>query len=284
MLVLVFGVEMGIMLTLPMWNPWSLGDVTLALVDAMVLTAVLSPALWFVVVRPLRELFDQRGRLLARVFEVQEQERARISRDLHDELGQLLTALLVGLRTIQQATDLDQAKERACGLSDVATESMDAVRRLAHGLRANVLEHLGLRPAVERLCEDTVASSGVDILVDVAFPAAYRFASAIEISVYRLLQEALTNIVKHAQSTEAHVTLAMRDDTLELAVRDNGRGLPPRESSNAQTGLGLQGMRERVSLLGGVFRMDSAPGRGTAILIRLPGVQVINEPHQGTDR
>ncbi len=162
-LVLVFVVEMGIMLTMPMWSPWPIGDVALSAMDAAVLTVVLSPAIWFVTVRPLKRLFEQRGRLLSRVIEVQEQERARLSRDLHDDLGQLLTAILVGLRTISDAPDIHQARERAQRLAGNASESLEVARRMAHGLRTGVLEDLGLPAALERLVEDMTLGSGVPI-------------------------------------------------------------------------------------------------------------------------
>lgn len=283
-LVLVFGVELGIMLTIASWNPWPAGAVELAVVDALVLTAVLSPALWFVIVRPLRVLFDQRGRLLARVFEVQEEERARISRDLHDELGQFLTAVLVGLRTVEQAPDLDVARTRARDLCEVAAGGLDSVRRLAHGLRTSVLADLGVGPAVERLCEDAAATSGVDITVNVEFGAATRFAYAVEVAAYRLVQEALTNIVRHAHARSAAVRLRLEGETLDIEVRDDGTGIPEGEARHPGQHLGLQGMRERVMLLGGVIRVNSAPGAGTAILIRLPGAKVVDEPNQSADR
>lgn len=268
-MVLVFLVEMGIMLTLPMWNPWSLGDTALALVDSLVLTAVLAPAIWIVVVRPLRDLFEQRGRLLARVIDVQEHERARISRDLHDDLGQLLTAVSVGLRTLNDAPDLAQARERAKHLSLIVTDSLDVVRRIARGLRTGVLQDLGLRLAVERLVEDASQSSGIDMTASISFPEDRRFSPASEMTAYRLVQEALTNVVRHADAARADVRLDADDHTLTIDIRDDGRGFSLRDA-DARQSLGLQGMRERVALLGGSIRFNTAPGRGTAILIQLP--------------
>lgn len=283
-LVLVFGVEMGIMLTLPWWNPWPVGDLELAVVDALVLTAVLSPAVWFVVVRPLRDLFEQRGRLLERVFEVQEEERARIARDLHDELGQLLTATLVGLRTVEQAADLPTARARAAALCEVAAGGLDSVRRLAHGLRASVLEDLGPRPAVERLCEDAAAASGVDFDVSVEFPTTARLEPAVEVAVYRLVQEGVTNIARHADARHASVRLRLEAEMLEIEIRDDGRGIAPGDAGRSEEGLGLQGMRERVAFLGGRIRVETSPATGTAILIGIPGIKVLHEPHQSPDR
>ncbi len=272
------------MLTLPWWSSWPIGGTALAVVDAMVLTGLLSPALWFVVVRPLRVLFDQRGRLLLRVMEVQEEERARISRDLHDELGQVLTTVLVGLRTVEQATDLAQARERALGLHDVAAVGLESVRRLSRGLRTGVLAELGLRTAVERLCEDWSAASGVDIVPDVELPVAARFAPAVETAAYRVVQEAVTNVVRHSQAARAEVHLRLDSGTLEIGVRDDGCGIKSGPSDSSGEGVGLQGMRERVALLGGEIRIESARGEGTTILIRLPGVKVLDEPHQSPDR
>ncbi len=210
-LILVFGVELGIMLTLPYWNPFTLGDLGLAIVDATTLTAALTPALWMVVVRPLRDLFEQRGRLLSRVIQVQEHERARISRDLHDDLGQLLTAVLVGLRTIDEAPDFDQARVRARRLSTVASEGLDVVRRIARGLRTGVLQDLGLRLAIERLVEDIALGSGVEMTAQVLLPPSQRFPPPIEMAAYRLVQEAMTNVVRHADATRADVHVTSED-------------------------------------------------------------------------
>ncbi len=283
---LVFAVELGIMLLISLFEPFPGGPYSRAVIDAVALTAVLSPAVWFLVLRPLRALFDQRGRLLSRVFEVQEQERAKLSRDLHDELGQQLTAVLLGLRAVEQAPDIQHARERAQTVGQIAAASMESVRRLARGLRPLVLADLGLRPAVERLCEDVSRSSGMPITLRIEL-SDRRLPAATEIAVYRVLQEALTNVVRHAQATEARVSLVLERGDLLLEVSDNGRAsLPPRPETSTPSGLGVQGMRERVSSLNGEFRVDwgSATRQGTTIGVRIPKVTSGNEPHESTDR
>lgn len=284
-LVLVFGVEVGIMLTMPAWSPWPLGDLALSVMDASLLTAVLSPALWYLIVRPIRNLSVQRGRLLARIIEVQESERARISRDLHDDLGQLLTAVKIGLRTITDADTIDQARERAQRAGATAAEALDVVRRMARGLRTGVLEDLGLRAALERLVEDVSEGSGIEIAADFKIAKESRLPHAVEIGAYRLAQEALTNVIKHADARNVTITVRARDDGVDIAVRDDGRGFSIREAEGAGTTLGLQGMRERVAMLGGTMRIESSPGHGTSILIRLPsGDTASDETNPSHDR
>ncbi len=270
-LALVFTIEMGIMLAIARWSPPARGAVLLAVVDALLLTAVLAPALWGVVVRPLRALFEQRGKLLARLFDVQEQERASLARELHDELGQQMTAILLSLRAIEQAQTLAQARERAEFARPIAAGSLDSVRRIARGLAPATLAELGLRAAVEGLCESISATTDIQIALDIGLPER-RLPPAVEICVYRAVQEALTNVARHAQATEARVRLALAGEDLELEVSDNGRGLAGGEAEPSGAGLGLQSIRERVSLLGGEFRASSAPGAGTRISARLPGV------------
>lgn len=271
-LVLVFAVELGIMFLLPRLTRatgLAADGVGVALSDALLLTTVLCPALWFVVVRPLRDLSEQRRRLLARVIQVQEDERARISRDLHDEFGQLLTTVLVGLRTVQDAPDLQHARERALALRDVTAAGIESVKRIAQGLRATILADLGLAPAIERLCDEAAATHGLDASVSIGLPPGARFPEPVELCIYRFVQEGLTNVARHARASEAAVSLRLDADALEVEVRDNGAGLAPRPH-DAPAGMGLQGMRERVLLLGGTMTLHSAPGAGCTLSARLP--------------
>lgn len=282
-LLLVFGFELGIMLLLAKLEPFPGGDFARAVIDAVGLTVVLSPALWLLIVRPLRSLSEQRGRLLSRVYEVQEDERVRLSRDLHDELGQHLTAVLLGLRAVAQAEDVQEARERAARVTRIAGDAMDSVRRLARGLRPAVLADLGLRPSVERLCEDVSTSSGipVNLVIDLG---AVRPAPQVEIGAFRVIQEALTNVVRHSQATQAKVEVLLQGQDLVMRISDNGVGRVQREGSGG--GLGIQGMRERVTMLRGDFRVDWAtPGRpGTTVSVRIPKVLHEQPTHKSSDR
>ena len=152
-LLLVFGVEGAIMLALPCLPRVWREPLPASLLDAGLLTLVVAPAVWALAVAPLRQLVESRGHLLRRLFASQEQERARIARDLHDGVGQQLTALRLGLRNVEEAEDLPVARERAHALRELAANAHDDVRRLAQGLGPGVLQDLGLVAALERLCE-----------------------------------------------------------------------------------------------------------------------------------
>ncbi len=284
-LVLVFIVETMIMLTMKEWSA-RLNDPNLvAAADALLLTATLSPMLWFVIVRPLRRAVEHRTRLLALAHEAQEEERARIARDLHDDLGQQLTALLLGLRSIDQAPTLDAARERAAHVREVAAAAMTSTRRMARGLRTVDLADVGLVPMVERLCDEMLTHAGVRARVESDIPPGVRLSPAVESQLYRIIQEGVTNCHRHAHATSAAVRLSLRGDRLALSIEDDGDGFDetaPREGKPA--GLGLKGIRERVTMLGGDVSIRSAPGAGTAVRVLIPRVIPTYERDQGHDR
>lgn len=268
---LVILAETIIMLVLTQWAPPLHASLSLSLTDALLLAALLTPVLWRVVVRPLRLLAEQRGILLARVFDAQEDERARVAHDLHDELGQQLTAALLSLRTAESVED---RAVRSAGLQEarrLIAESLESVRRLARSLAPLVLQDLGLRAAVERLCEETARAA--QFTIDYEFSiAAERLAPQIEIAIYRVVQEALTNVMRHANATRAVVRLARDGATLVMSVEDDGQGVPATGDPARQTGLGLAGMRERIALLGGALSVEPAHGSGTRLIARIPKV------------
>lgn len=269
-LVLAFGLEAGVMVLLDRVPTSAILPIPVALLDAALLTAAMSPALWFFVVRPLRELLDLRGRLLRRMYEVQEREQARLGRELHDELGQHLTAVLVGLRTVAQASDLAQVRER-CGLvTQAATGGLEELRRLARGLRPTVLESFGLATALERLCEEFTAANAFAVQLENNCSLGQRFDGTMEICLFRVVQEALTNVARHAQATQVSVKLELHNTNLKLRIADNGVGFDLAEQMRLPDKFGLDGMRERVALTGGRFELFSRPGAGTTIQIEIP--------------
>jgi signal transduction histidine kinase len=272
-LLLMFSVEGAIMLFLPRL-PVAWRDAPLAgLLDASALTLITAPAIWFLVVLPLRRLFVARGRLLRRLFDSQEQERAHIARDLHDGVGQNLTALLVGLRTIEDAGDLETARARTREIREFASVAHGEVRRLARGLRPVMLEELGLASAVERLCEDFERAHGVKVTLLRDPPPAARLEPAAETALYRIVQEGLANVARHAGASQVEVRLQQEGRSLVLSVRDDGRGIDV-ESLAAVKGregsFGLASIRERALMLGGECAVRAEPGAGTAIEIRIP--------------
>ena len=272
-LLLIFAVEGAIMLVLPLlpdaWRSLPLES----LLDASALTLITAPAVWFLVALPLRRLFEGRGRLLRRLFDSQEQERARIARDLHDGVGQDLTALMVGLRTLEEAGDLETARARTCELRALAAAAHGDVRRLARGLRPVILEELGLASAAERLCEDFERAHGVKVTLDRDPTPWARLEPAAETALYRILQEGLANVARHAGASRVEVRLRRDGASLVLALRDDGRGFDAGEVAarkGSEGSFGLASIRERARMLGGECSVRSEPGAGTAVEIRVP--------------
>jgi signal transduction histidine kinase len=272
-LLVVFAVEGAIMLILPRLPQGWHGTVADSLLDASLLAIVTAPALWLLVVSPLRVLFDARGRLLRRLFDSQEQERAHIARDLHDGLGQDLTALMVGLRTIEQAGDLETVRTRAGELRELAATAHGEVRRLARGLRPVVLEELGLFAALERLGEDFQRTHQVKVTLEGDALPPRRLEPAAEAALYRIAQESLANVARHAQARAVELVLRHEGESLLLSIRDDGRGFDAAdlEALKGREGsFGLASIRERASMLGGDCSVRARPGEGTTIEIRVP--------------
>jgi signal transduction histidine kinase len=203
---------------------------------------------------------------LRRIVQGQETERARMARELHDQTGQALTSILLGLRAIEDA-DADEIHGRVAGLRDLVTEALQDVRRLAVDLRPTTLDDFGVVTAIERLCGDVAAKSG--ILVDFhATREVDRMPREVESCLYRVVQEALTNVIKHAGAEHVSVLLAPGDRDLRLIVEDDGAGFDPAGVPSER--LGLVGMRERVALVGGSLMVESAPGAGTTLRVTVP--------------
>jgi len=214
-----------------------------------------------------RQQEELRTRLIEQVITAQDQERGRIARELHDETGQSLTALLVGLRTIEESRSMAEAVELAQQLRATAARTLDDVGRLARGLHPSVLDDLGLAVAVTRHVQEFARLHAIAEDMRIEGLDAEPLLPLVQNTVYRLLQEALTNIARHAKARRVSVRLVRDDTTVELCVRDDGVGFEPGANHR---GLGLQGMRERAALLGGAVQLESAPGKGTMITARFP--------------
>lgn len=212
-----------------------------------------------------------RQHLLARAISAQEEERQRVARELHDETGQALTAILVGLRNVEEAAAGTKAQQLAADLRRLVEATLRDVGRIARGLRPSVLDDLGLIPALQRYAEDLDAARGLK--VQIHGPVAQRFPHAVETTLYRILQEALTNVAAHAQARSADVTIRPSLGTVQAIVRDDGVGFDLTAALGAtprRQPLGLIGMQERASLLGGSVIVDSRPGGGTTVSVTLP--------------
>jgi signal transduction histidine kinase len=218
-----------------------------------------------------------RRELLGRVIAAQEAERARVSRDLHDDVGQALTSVLLGLRLLEDCVADSSGSEkvadvgdRVADLRDLVTDALRRTRRLAFDLRPTVLDDIGLVPALRRLADDLAAHSGIVFALDLAGLAPdERLPPEIETVIYRVAQEALTNVLRHARATTASVTLSARGTDLRVFVEDDGAGFDSALRPE-QTHLGIAGMVERAELVGGALQVISKPGGGTVVVLEVP--------------
>ncbi|MBI3915273.1 MAG: HAMP domain-containing protein [Chloroflexi bacterium] len=213
-----------------------------------------------------------RGELLHRVISAQEDERKRIARELHDETSQSLTALLVGLDTVNVASAhaIQKADTHLRSCKSIAQTLLKNIHRLIADLRPTLLDDLGLEPAIVWYGEQRLKPLGIALRM-AGDGLQTRLPTSIETALYRIVQEAITNIVRHANATMVDVRFACERDYVTLEISDNGRGFDPQtlQLSEGQ-GLGLRGMQERASNLGGEFHMQTAPGKGTLITVRVP--------------
>jgi len=197
------------------------------------------------------------------LLEGQELERRRLARELHDETGQALASILLGLKALEK-----QVGEKALvPTRELVASALDDVRRLTIELRPPALDDFGLEAALERLTTVIGERSGVDVQLTVRTPVK-PLPAEYETALYRIVQEALTNIVKHAEARSVSIVIAHAEGIVRGVIEDDGKGFEPGEIR--ESALGLVGMRERVHLLGGRFEVQAAPGRGTTIVAELP--------------
>ncbi|MFN4074013.1 MAG: histidine kinase [Thermus sp.] len=206
----------------------------------------------------LEEKDRQRAELLRAWLRTQEEERKRIARELHDEVGQALTGLILGLEGL--------AGEKALALKELARHTLSEVRRLALDLRPSVLDHLGLEAALRRYVREFSERTGIE--VDLSFHLGRSLPQELEMVIYRVVQEALTNVARHSGSFRAAVGVLEMGGAVRVFVEDEGKGFDPQAVGLGHQG--LLGMRERVELVGGRLILESAPGEGTRIQVRLP--------------
>jgi signal transduction histidine kinase len=202
---------------------------------------------------------------LRRVVEAQELERRRLARELHDQTGQELTSVLLGLKAVEEATDEGERAEALSAVREQVVETLHDVRRLAVELRPKALDDFGLVAALERLRDTFAEQTGMR--VDLEANVGDRLPSDVETALYRIVQEALTNVVKHARANAVSIVLARAGHAVAAVIEDDGRGFAPGESGE---GLGLVGMGERLALLGGKLKVESRPGAGATIVAEVP--------------
>jgi PAS domain S-box-containing protein len=207
--------------------------------------------------------------LLERTFSAQEEERRRIARELHDEAGQLLTSLLVGLRTLEDSRDIADAKAKGHRLREITAQAIDEVGRLARGLHPTVLDDHGLGVALSRYVTEYAKTHSIAVDLDLNDLDSSDLSPAVQIGLYRILQEALTNAARHSGAKAVGIVFVRSATALQVAVTDNGCGFDTKAATVSSNRLGLQGMRERAAMLGGTVSFTSK-GAGTRILVQIP--------------
>jgi signal transduction histidine kinase len=203
---------------------------------------------------------------MGRIVHAQELERTRLARELHDETGQALTSILLGLKSLDHVADAADGEERVRAVRELVVSTLQGVRRLAVELRPAALDDFGLEPALQRLVD--IHRQDADVTVDLAVRIGdERLPADVETTMYRIVQEALTNVTKHARAARISILVTRKENTAVVVVEDDGEGF---DSGGATDGLGLSGMRERVALVGGRLRVETGPAQGTTIAAEIP--------------
>ncbi|MFH2204914.1 MAG: ATP-binding protein [Elusimicrobiota bacterium] len=256
------------------WEPWQAlrRPLLICAVAAVILAAL---ALLLANSRVIRRRDQQKLResearmraLSTRLITVQEDERRKISQDLHDDLGQTVTAIGIDLERAALAAEADKRDDLLRRALACNREVLDKIRELSSELRPRILDDLGLRDAVRSFLADFQTRTGIDVAAELSVGSG-EVPSDVSGNIYRILQESLNNVVKHARAKKVSIRLDAAPDRVALTVRDEGVGFTPDEAG--LTSLGILGMRERAELLGGRFELTSRPGEGTEILAAFP--------------
>lgn len=244
-----------------------------AVVDSVLLTMIAAPLLWLTIVRPLRKAAQVRERFVDDLFGAIEEERRRIAHEVHDGVGQSVMLLISGLRSLSQAGQPDETRRKERDLLSYAQQALADLKRVSLGLRPSLLDDFGLKPAIEHLVAEIQTHSSLKVRVDLDAVAEQRFGDDVETHLYRIVQESLNNIVKHAAATKVELLLIRDGELLRLEISDDGIGIEPTRLDGAlRSGghLGMIGMRQRAKLLGGEFAVGPNGARGTRIIVSFP--------------
>jgi signal transduction histidine kinase/sugar lactone lactonase YvrE len=257
------GASVGLALRPPFWRTWWFLWLASAAFAGLLLLAYRRRVAQLERARAAQEAFSRR------LIESQEKERKRIAAELHDSLGQNLLVIKNRALLALNAPGDGKAAEQLNEISATASEAIDEVRQIAHDLRPYQLDSLGLTKALRSLLKRAGDSSGIKFSAEIA-PIDNLFSKEDEINLYRIVQECVSNIVKHSRATEARVTVARDERGVVLSVRDDGRGFDPAaRDAAARRGFGLTGISERARMLGGKQVVRSAPGGGTTVVIKI---------------
>lgn len=229
---------------------------------------------------------QERDLLLQRLLQAQEEERRRIARGLHDDISQALLAISLRIDDLRdRCTPEGPPLERAnfSALKQAVYQALEEVHRIIFNLRPKVLDDMGLVPAIMWLAEQELQRRGVEVTLEVK-GRQRRLPDTVETVAFRVVQEAVQNIRRHARASSAHLTLTFGPETLGVLVRDDGQGFHPDQvqpRAGSMRGLGLLGMQERLALVGGTVSIVSAPGEGTTLTARIPLAQAAREGEGG---
>ena len=227
----------------------------------------------------IKQAQAMRQLLLKRVLSAQEEERRRIARELHDEAGQLLTSLLVGLRTLDDSRNLADVKAHGLRLRKITAQALDEVGRIARGLHPTVLDDHGLGVALRRYVAEYIKTHHIAVDLQLNELDSGNLPSAVQIGLYRIVQEALTNVARHSGAKTVSIKFVRSATALEVAVIDDGCGFDAKAVAVSSHRLGIQSMRERAAMLGGTFSFASR-GKGTKILVRVSLAEKDFEPSE----
>jgi len=215
---------------------------------------------------------EMRTQLLKKVISAQEDERKRIARELHDQTSQSLTSLMIGLKLLQACETLDEVSKRSDDLRELTSKTLEGVHDLAIQLRPAVLDDIGLEIALQKYILDYSKKFAIKVDYHSIGLDSTRLPTEIETVIYRVVQEALTNIVKHSEATNASLIIDNRENLLKVIIEDNGKGFDVEKVMGSEIvgKLGLFGMQERVYLINGNITIESTHGVGTSIYITIP--------------
>jgi len=236
--------------------------------------------------RELQERERWREELLRKVISAQEDERKRLARELHDETSQTLSALAMKIETALAASPPGAPRERLVEARALTVRTLDELHRLIFDLRPSVLDDLGLLSAIRWYAERHLEPLGIIVQFE-ASGFERRLRPELETALFRVAQEAITNIAKHAGAETVLIQCLERDGRVTIEIEDDGKGFAPESlppPAARERGLGLMGMRERVELFGGTIELDSAPGQGTRVKVSVKVREVVDGQDSGADR
>jgi ligand-binding sensor domain-containing protein/signal transduction histidine kinase len=259
------GATLSIIVFPPFWRSWWFLSLLALAVAGMAFTG------YTYRVKQLRHAHALQEAFSRQLIQSQERERKRIAGELHDSLGQnLLIIKNRALLGLTNANEAEAAKQQFDTISASASLAIEEVREISYNLRPYHLDRLGLRSSIEAMLEKVAASSDIRFTVEVA-PIDELFLKEDEINIYRIVQECVNNVLRHSQATEARVVVNRIGHAVQISVTDNGQGFIADEWTPGRRGFGLTGIAERTKMLGGTYKITSAPGQGTTISVRVGG-------------